>query len=496
MDAEESMNAQSAAADAAPGPRPRRGLSGKLLVLTVLFVMIAEVLIYVPSIANFRLNWLRDRLAAAHTAALVLDAAPSGMVPESLTRQILESVGAKAVAMKKGEQRRLLAISEVPAVLHQDVDVRNVSGFRAIVEAFATMFECEDNDLIRAVGPAPMGGEFVEIVVEMGPLRQAMVRFSINILLLSLIISAVTAFLVYVTLLYLFVRPMRRITTNMTSFREDPENPARIISPSARQDEIGVAERELAAMQGDIASMLNQKSHLAALGLAVSKINHDLRNLLSSAQLVSDQLSSLPDPRVQRFAPKLMRALERAIAFCQSTLSYGRAQEPPPDRRAIPLETLVEEVRETVNVTLDGPIRWIGAVERGLMVDADADQLFRVLVNLVRNSVQVLETRAPNDRARDQIRIAGRREGAVVVIEVSDTGPGIPEKARAHLFEAFQGSTRAGGTGLGLAIAAELVRAHGGEIKLVEGTIGATFRISIPDRAIELGSRRGARGRG
>src|SRR5215475_7747616 len=464
------MNAQTAAADAAPGPRPRLGLSGKLLVLTVMFVMIAEVLIYVPSIAKFRLDWLRDRLAAAHTAALVLDAAPSGMVPESLTGQILDSVGAKAVAMKKGEQRRLLAISEIPSVLHQDVDVRNVSGYRAIVEAFQSMLGCEDTDLIRAVGPAPMGGEFVEIVVPMGPLRHAMVRFSINILLLSLIISAVTAFLVYVTLLYLFVRPLRRITGNMTSFRGDPENSARIISPSTRRDEIGIAERELAGMQSDLASMLHQKSHLAALGLAVSKINHDLRNLLSTAQLVSDQLSSLPDPRVQRFAPKLMRALERAIAFCQSTLSYGRAQEAPPDRRSIPLESLVEEVRETVNVSPDGPIRWIGAIERGLRVDADADQLFRVLVNLVRNSVQVLEMRAPNDRGRDQIRIAGRREGAVVVVEVSDTG-------------------------LGLAIAAELVRAHGGEINLVEGTIGATFRISIPDRAIELGSRRGVRGR-
>ena len=484
------------ATQAETGRTPRFGLSGKLLVLTILFVMIAEVLIYVPSIANFRLNWLRDRLAAAHTAALVLDAAPSGLVPESLTRQILDSVGAKAVAMKMGEQRRLLAVSEVPTVLHQDVDVRNVSGWRAILAAFETMLVCGDGDVMRAVGPAPMGGEFVEIVLQMGPLRHAMVRFSVNILLLSLLISGITAASVYLALLYLFVRPMRRITTNMMSFREDPENPARIISPSARRDEIGMAERELAAMQGDIASMLHQKSHLAALGLAVSKINHDLRNLLSSAQLVSDQLSSLSDPRVQRFAPKLMRALERAIAFCQSTLSYGRAQEPPPDRRSVPLEALVEEVRETLGLAPDGPIRWITAVERGVQVDADADQLFRVLVNLARNSVQVLEGRAPNDPARDQIRIAGRREGAVVVIEVSDTGPGIPERARAHMFEAFQGSTRTGGTGLGLAIAAELVRAHGGDIKLVEGTIGATFRVSIPDRAIELGSRRGARSGG
>ena len=474
-------------------PTATFGLSGKLLVLTILFVMIAEVLIYVPSIANFRLSWLRDRLAAAHTAALVLDAAPSGLVPESLTRQILDSIGATAVAMKIGNQRRLLAISEMPTELHQNVDMRAMPAWRSIVEAFQTMLVRTDRDLMRVVGPAPMGGDFVEIVLQMGPLRDAMVRFSINILLLSLAISGITAALVYVALLTTFVRPMRRLTTNMTAFRRDPENPSRVIAPSARRDEIGIAERELAVMQRDLASMLHQKSHLAALGLAVSKINHDLRNLLSSAQLFSDRLSSLEDPRVQRFAPKLMRALERAISYCQSTLSYGRAQEQPPERRTISLEALVEDVRETVELSPDGPIRWVGAIERGLKVDADPDQLFRVLVNLVRNSAEVLAGRAPNDPARDQIRIAGRREGAVVVIELSDTGPGISEKARAHLFEAFAGSTRSGGTGLGLAIAAELVRAHGGDINLVEGTIGATFRIAIPDQAIQLGSRRGAR---
>jgi signal transduction histidine kinase len=220
-----------------------------------------------------------------------------------------------------------------------------------------------------------------------------------------------------------------------------------------------------------------------------------LRNLLASAQLFSDRLSSLPDPGVQRFAPKLMRALERAIAFCQSTLSYGRVQEPAPDRRSVALEELIDEVRETLGINPDGAIRWVSAIERGMQVDADYDQLFRILVNLARNSLQALEGRAPNDPMRDQIRITGRREGAVAVIEVADTGPGFSEKARAHLFEAFQGSTRLGGTGLGLAIAAELIRAHGGEIRLIEGTIGAALRITIPDRAIELVTRRGARGR-
>jgi signal transduction histidine kinase len=217
--------------------------------------------------------------------------------------------------------------------------------------------------------------------------------------------------------------------------------------------------------------------------------------LLASAQLLSDQLASVPDPRVQRFAPKLVRSLERAIAFCQSTLSYGRAQEAAPDRRMILIEPVVLEVRETAGLASDASIAWVAAIERGLAVDADPDQLFRVLLNLVRNAAQALESHASGDGGPQQIRITGKREGAVAIIEVSDTGPGVPQKTRDHLFEAFQTSGRPGGSGLGLAIAAELVRAHGGDIHLVEGTIGATFRIVIPDRPVELLSIRNERAR-
>ena len=472
---------------------PRFGLSGKLLVLTILFVMIAEVLIYVPSVADFRVTWLKDRLATAYTAALVLDAAPNGVVSDSLAKQILDSIGARAVAMKMGSRRRLLAVGDMPPPVSYSFDMRDVHAFDAVVDAFEMMLDTR-NDVMRVVGPAPMGGEYIELVMDEPMLRNAMLRYSVDILLLSLVISAITAALVYLALHYLFVRPMRRITANMMAFRADPEDAERIIAPSARVDEIGVAERELATMQSELASALHQKSRLAALGLAVSKINHDLRNLLSSAQLFSDRLAHLPDPGVQRFAPKLMRALERAIAFCESTLSYGRAQEPPPDRRPVEVEAVVEEVHETLALA-DSRIGWIVAIERGLVADADPDQLLRVLINLARNAVQALETRAPNDPARDQVRITGRREGAVVVIEVSDTGPGIPPKAKEHLFEAFQTAARSGGTGLGLVIAAELVRAHGGGINLVEGTIGATFRFTIPDRAVELESHRTARAR-
>ena len=479
-----------------PARAPRFGLSGKLLLLTILFVMIAEVLIYVPLVANFRVNWLRDHLEVAKTAALVLEAAPNGMVPDPLAKKILDSIGARAVAMKMGATHYMLQPSDVALPPITNVfDMRQVDTFTAVVDAFRTMLN-NKKGVMRVVGPAPMGGEYIDLVMDEQPLRAAMLRYSADLSLMSLLISGITAALVYLALHYLFVRPMRRITDNMMAFRADPENPDRIIAPSTRVDELGLAERELSALQTELASMLHQKNRLAALGLAVSKINHDLRNLLATAQLFSDRLANLPDPTVQRFAPKLMQALERAIAFCQSTLSYGRLQEPPPERRPILLEPLVEEVHETLNLGADAPMRWISAVERGLTVEADYDQLFRILLNLARNAVQAMESRASRDPGRDQIRITGRREGAVVVIEVSDTGPGFSDKARAHLFEAFQGSTRTGGAGLGLAIAAELVRAHGGDIRLVEGTIGATLRLTIPDRAVELSAHRGARAHG
>jgi signal transduction histidine kinase len=472
----------------------RFGLSARLLVLTILFGLLAEVMVYLPSVATYRQNWLSNRISSAITAALVLEAAPNGMVSDNLAMEILDSVGAKMVALKMSDTKRLLASSEMPPQVATTTDIRNTSELMSIREAIATLL-APPGRFIRVVGDAPMHGQFVEIVIDEAPLKQAMYGFSGRLLLISLIISAITACLVYLTLSWVIVRPMRRLTSAMMDFGANPEDESRVVRTSNRSDEIGAAERELAAMQRQLIGMLQQKSRLAALGLAVSKINHDLRNLLASSQLLSDQLASVPDPRVQRFAPKLMRSLERAIAFCQSTLSYGRAQEAAPDRRMIPIEPVVAEVRETAGLASDATITWVTAIERGLSVDADPDQLFRVLLNLVRNAAQALEAHPKNDPASMQIRVTGRREGAVAILEVSDTGPGVPAKARDHLFEAFRSSSRPGGSGLGLAIAAELVRAHDGDIHLVEGTLGATFRIVIPDRPVELLSVRNERAR-
>jgi signal transduction histidine kinase len=467
-------------------PRGGIGLSTKLLGLTVLFVLLAEVLIYVPSVANFRLNWLRDRLAAAQTAALVFEASPDGMIPRELESEMLRHVGALTISLKQGGRRRLLSDGGSPPMIQASFDLRQAPAMDAVGDAIATLF-AGNGRIVRVIGSHPRGGDFVEIVMDETPLREAMVAFSRNILLLSLVISAITAALVFLALNRLFVRPMRRLHANMVTFREAPEDATRVITPSARRDELGRAEVELARLQREVQGALQQKSHLANLGLAVAKINHDLRNILASAQLFSDRLAAVPDPTVQRLLPKVLAALDRAIALCRDTLAYGRAVEPAPARRRFPLRPLVDEVGAGLALGPDTRIVWSNRVEAGLEIDADPDQLFRVLLNLGRNAQQAI------DGADGRITLSARREGAVTVIEMADTGPGVPAKVRAELFRPFHASSRRGGSGLGLAIADELVKGHGGSITLADGTLGATFLIAFPDAPIDLAERRAER---
>jgi signal transduction histidine kinase len=464
------------------------GLSAKLLLLTLLFVMLAEVLIFVPSVANFRINWLTDRLAAARLAALATQVARDGNVPDSLRSELLRTAQVRAVSWIRNNERRMVLPPTAPAEIDDVYDFRASarSGglwgelslrMRLIWDALA-VFSARGDRIIRVLGE-PVTGDQMDIVLPEAALRTAMVRYGLNVLALSIIISVITAALVYFALNTLFVQPMMRITRNILRFSENPEDASRVIVPSQRSDEIGTAERELAQMQGQLTQTLQQKSRLAALGLAVSKISHDLRNMLANAQLISDRLASLPDPTVQRFAPKLIASLDRAINFSESTLRFGRAEEPAPRREPTQLRPLVAEVGDGLGLPREDAIAWAVQVDDVLRVDADRDQLYRVLSNLCRNALQAIEQLEP---PRGAIRVTARRNGTRVTIEVADDGPGLPPKAREFLFKAFQGSARAGGTGLGLAVAHELVSAHGGSIRLLDAERGTTFVIEIPDR--------------
>lgn len=468
-------------------------MSSKLLLYTVLFVMLAEVLIFVPSIAFFRVNWLIDRLNLAKVAALVAEAAPDGDLPPMLRDELLRSAQVRVVALKRTNQRRLIISEpiETPVEMTFDLtgDDRTLSIRRSpahlvrMIKEALVVFITDEQSYVRVIGePGMSKGETIEIVMPVKPLRQAMVQHAWNVLGLSILISLLTASAVYFTLKRLLVAPMMRLTAAMMHFSASPENAQRIIRPTTRKDEIGTAERELALMQTELHQTLAQKSRLAALGLAVSKINHDLRNLLASAQLLSDRLTGLPDPQVQRFAPKLIASLDRAIRFCNETLQFGRAAEPPPRREMIPFAQLVADVGEGLGLAANGPIDWQVAIDSGLLVDADPDQLYRVLSNLVRNATEVLAT-APSEPA-PIVKIAATRIAEVAVIDITDNGPGLPPHARQHIFEPFQGSARRGGTGLGLVIAREIITAHGGTIAYVDAAdrSGAHFQICLPDR--------------
>jgi signal transduction histidine kinase len=458
------------------------GLSTKLLLLTIIFVMVAEVFVFVPSVSNFRHQWLMERLAAAQIASLAAEAAPGGQLPKMLRDELLDSAKVKAIAVKRADARVLVIEMDMPTEIDAAYDLRNESWLSLITDALM-VYLAPDGRIIRVVGqPGLSKGETIDVVMEEQPLKAAMLNYGLDILGLSILISIITAALVYLALNALLVKPMTRLTRNMVRFAEKPEDPTRIITPSSRRDEIGTAERELATMQHELSEMLSQKTRLAALGLAVSKISHDLRNMLSSAQLLSDRLRAVKDPTVQRLVPKLIASLDRAIRLCVHTLDFGQAQEAPPQRIRFQLAPLVSEVGDSLGLPREG-ITWTVDIEEELEVDADRDQLYRVLANLCRNAVQALES----DGGRPgEIIVSARREGTVAMIDIADTGPGVPEKARARLFQAFQSVARKGGSGLGLAIAAELIHAHGGQIMLVSNKGGATFRVTIPDVVVEL----------
>jgi len=479
------------AASIAP-PRRRRGfgLSARVLAFTILFVMVAEVLVYVPGVANFRVSWLADRVALADAASTVIRQTVSVDVPRDVQDEVLKAVWASLIVVRDESVSRLIATVEDPPTVDRIVDLRSGDPVSDIVDAFETLLAREPQTL-RVIGTA-RGGETIEILIGDRGLRRAMVAYSANVLWLSALLSVVTAVFLYLVIRSLLVRPMRSISANMVAFSRAPERPDLIIQPSGRADEIGVAEERLAAMQSTLQETLRDQRHLADLGLAVSKVNHDLRNMLASAQLFSDRIGSLPDPSVQRFAPKLIAALDRAIAYCQSTLAYGRAREDAPTRRLVRLDTLVDEVAEAVGLVAHPTIAWENAVPSGLEIDADPEQLFRILVNLARNAVQALEADSDPAVVR-RLGIAAERANGGVCITVRDTGPGVPAAVRETLFQAFHGSVKAGGSGLGLAIASELVQAHGGAIELAEtDTPGATFRIEIPDRTPRNARRNGA----
>ncbi|WP_254436640.1 sensor histidine kinase [Ruegeria arenilitoris] len=451
-------------------------LSGRFLILTTVFVMLAEVLIFVPSIARFREDFLLNRLERAQIASLALLA--DDMLADELEAELLANAGVYNVVLRRDEVRQLMLSSPIPDQVAKTYDLRGAGPWVLIRDAMIRFFTPE-NQVIRVIGqPVRDAGLLIEVTMDSAPLRMAMIDYGLRILGLSFVISIITAFFLFLAVRVVLVRPIKSVVGYMQRYARAPEDARGIISPQSKVTELREAEEALQMLQTDLTQALKQRERLAQLGGAVAKVSHDLRNILTSAQLFTDRIEASDDPLVRRMAPKLVNSITRAVSLCESTLAFGRAEEPAPTLTMVRLRDIAADVASSEALAVDGGcIEIANDVPEDLVVRADPEQMFRVIMNLVRNARQALMTSGQPGK----ITISACEDQDAWVIEVRDTGPGLPPRAQENLFTPFQGGVRKGGSGLGLAISQELVRGHGGELGLTStGPEGTVFEIRLP----------------
>ena len=451
-------------------------LSGRFLILTTVFVMLAEVLIFVPSIARFREDFLLNRLERAQIASLALLA--DDMLTEELEAELLANAGVYNVVLRRDEVRQLMLSSPIQEQVAITYDLRDAGALVLIHDATKRLFTAE-NEIIRVIGaPVKDAGLLIEVTMDSNPLRMAMTDYGLRILGLSFVISIITASFLFLAVRVVLVRPIKSVVGYMQRYASAPEDARGIISPNSKVTELREAEEALKMLQIDLTQALKQRERLAQLGGAVAKVSHDLRNILTSAQLFMDRIEASDDPLVARLAPKLVNSITRAVSLCESTLAFGRAEEPPPTLTMVSLNCVAADVVASEQLAIaDACVEIVNEVPKDLVIRADPEQMFRVILNLVRNARQALVASGNPG----SITISASEHDTDWCIEISDTGPGLPPKARENLFTPFQGGVRKGGTGLGLAISQELVRGHGGELHLKDtGVNGTTFEISLP----------------
>lgn len=455
-------------------------LAGRLLSLTAAAVIAGEIFVFAPALAGFHESWLRERINLAQIAALALEVSPDDeTVTQPLEYDLINS-GVQRVAIQREGERVL--IMEAPAAPNNEqlvlYDYTRASGWQRFRWALETFFAPPGRVLRVLSRPRFESGEFVEVVLTEAPLKEAVDRFAERFARVSMLILIAAGALIYFTLSAAFVRPMRDLTEAIERFRDKPEDVSIAFPRSQRSDEIGRAQRAAADMAEQVRNSLRQNERLAALGAAVARIGHDLRNMLSTAQLVADRLAQSEDPAVRQLAPRLERTIDRAAGLAASTLKYGRADEDPPVLQRVDVAEAAEEAAAESLIGFAG-VDYRGDIERDLACLADPDHLHRILGNLIRNAAQAMKDHERRDKTLivRAVRAEGRCE-----IDVIDHGPGVRENLRDRLFEPWvSAAPEAGGTGLGLAIARELTRSMGGELELTRtGAEGTTFRITLP----------------
>lgn len=458
-------------------PAATFGLSWRLLVLTSLFVMLAEIFILVPSMASFRVDYLSEKIDAAHLIMSALEAAPgsapAGQIDAKMRDRLLDQAGMLGLTILRPNMPPRTLGPRMPPQITKLYDLRGAMATELVFDTFNTMMMPEPS-VFAVTGLSKVDQRvIIEVVLEEQPLRDELWTYFRNLLVLSIFISVTTAALVYASLQWLAVRPLRKLTANMISFQADPQDPRRIITPLQRSDEVGTAELALADMQQQIRALLFEKERLAGVGFAVTKISHDLKNILTTAQLESDRLENAPnvDPEIKIITSGIVRAIDRAVRLSANTIRFAREGLPETHKQSLSLLSVLNDVRANLQPALQTTSIFID-VSNDVMFSGDSDLLQRALENLIRNAAESSATR---------VILTVEQTQSDAVLLLADDGKGLPKKALDNLFVPFSGSAKAGGTGLGLPIAREALRVQGGDIVLRSSSAsGTVFAVLLP----------------
>ena len=456
-------------------------LSGKLLVLTIIFVMVAELLIFIPSAAIYRQTWLMERATSAGLLTLAIEGVPNYEGGEMLSQRFMQDTDVSMVAQKRDGMSQLVLGMPPGDANIITVDLRTKRRLPLFRDSFQDFFG-DGKAYIRILSaPTVDGVEALEVLVPQHALKQAMRDYSKRILLWSLAISVLTGLMIYAALSLIIVKPIRKLAGGLAKFRKEPR---KRISPgsedvSVRKDEIGQLQREFSDMKTGVRAAFKQQERLATLGMAMAKINHDLRNVLTSTQLISDRLASDPDERIKGMGERLVRAVERGVKLCEATLSFSQSVEEKPQMRPVRMATLIGEAAGDAlaeHQVMPTKVKFKNLVDTNLTAHIDPDHTYRIFHNLFRNALEALgQSEAP--ALRVEVEIIDDK----ACFNIIDTGPGIPPNIQKNLFKAFTTGANKGGTGLGLTISRELARAQGGNLILQStSAAGTIFTLSLP----------------
>ena len=459
-----------------------RRLSSKLLLLTIGFVMLAEMLLFIPSAGLFRQNWLAERAEQAGLLAQALTGVPDYEASAVLTEQFMADTDVLQMSAKRKGMTELI-LGEAPEEIKNivSIDLREITRFPSLIAPFQDIFSSgQETLLIKAMSPV-YGQDALELLIPRDKLRIALVRYLKNIFWLSLIIAIITGILIYWSMSALIIRPVKKLAEDMTAFREDPERRRPEKGRPKRKDEIGQLEREFIDMKQSQRAAFHQRERLAGLGLAVAKINHDLRNVLASALLISDRLSMNPDEKMADMGERLTRTVERGIGLTEDVLSYSKAETADPQIQDTRIAFTAGEAAADVIAQFPGT-KFRNMIPTDLMVQTDPDHAYRIFHNLFRNAAQAM---AAHDGPTRRLQVNAEILDGLAELRISDTGPGLPARAKDNLFQAFSGaqahSANTKSTGLGLSISKELAKAQGGDLNLMSSDeSGTRFLLTLP----------------